>query len=345
MKKNFLIIKDHQRLDKVIRKMDSTKIDFCICLDKFNKILGTLTHGDIAKFIVKNHKTKIEVINSVNKNFVSINSFNKKRIDKIFKKILISKIPIIRKGKILKVVSRDDFYNTNKNQLKNNSVVIMAGGKGVRLDPFTKIMPKALLPINDEPVVLKIVKNFLKYGVNDFFISINHKSQIIKNFFSQEKKNYNLNFIEEKKPMGTAGSLSLINKKITTPFFVINCDVLLDVDLNKVLKWHNLHKSDLTIVAAIKNFAVPYGVLKLNNKFDLNSIDEKPNYNFFVNTGLYLFNAEVLQLIKKNKFLDMNQFIQKLIQKKKKIKIFSVSENNWYDVGNWTEYFRTKKYM
>jgi NDP-sugar pyrophosphorylase family protein len=220
----------------------------------------------------------------------------------------------------------------------NNPVIIMSGGKGTRMTPFTNILPKALLPIDNKTVLEKILDNFNKHNIKQYYLTTNYKHNIIKYFISETAYKKKIKIINEKKPLGTAGSLSLLKDKITKPFFLTNCDILINADYYEIYKFHKENKNVLTIVAATNEIKIEYGVCNLNNDGSLRNIDEKPKINFLSNTGLYLINPSCLTLVPKNKYYNMDTLINNLLSKNKKIGIFPIHTSAWKDTGQWTEF-------
>jgi len=170
----------------------------------------------------------------------------------------------------------------------------MAGGEGTRLYPFTKILPKPLVPIGDKPILEIIINRFYEYGCTNFNLSVNYKSNIIKAYFSDFKHNYKINYIHEKKPLGTAGSLHILQNRIRKTFFVSNCDILIDADYADILKFHKQSKNKITLVTSMKHFTIPYGICEIGDGGALKNINEKPEQDLLVNTGLYVLEPEVL---------------------------------------------------
>ena len=233
----------------------------------------------------------------------------------------------------------DFFKNEKKFEILNKiPLVVMAGGKGTRMEPFTKIFPKALLPVKEKPIIQHIIEKFAQSGVNKFFITVNYKTVILKSFFSELNLNYSISFIHEKNPLGTVGGLRLLKNKVLTPFFVTNCDTIINVNYDNVYRFHLKNKNDLTLVASNKQYQVPYGVCQISKKGSLHKLIEKPKHDYLVNTGLYIMNPKVLNLIPKNKFLNINNLLKSIKRKKMKIGVYPVSEESWSDIGQWSEY-------
>jgi len=218
----------------------------------------------------------------------------------------------------------------------------MAGGRGRRLKPFTDLLPKPLIPINDKTFIENIIDRFTSIGCNDFFLSVNHKKKIIKAYFEELNPSYNIRYIEEKKPLGTAGSLRLfdINESIGS-VFVTNCDIIVKTSYYDIYQFHIENDYDLTLVASDKEFILPYGTCVLNENGLLESIEEKPKYEFLINTGLYIIKTSLLKNIPENKQYDITHLIEDSILKEKKIGVFPVNENSYFDTGDWAEYKKT----
>ena len=214
----------------------------------------------------------------------------------------------------------------------------MAGGKGTRLDPFTRIFPKPLIPIGDNPIIEIIMDKFAKYGMKSFIISVNTKAKMIKAYFEDSRSKYNISFIDEDKPLGNIGALRFLEGKLKTPFFISNCDIIVECDYTKIYEFHQQHNCDLTIVGSLQHYTIPYGVCDIENGGILKSIKEKPEYDLLVNTGMYVFNPDILKFIPKNEFFNIPDLIKKLKKARKKIGVYPVSEKSWIDVGKLSEY-------
>jgi len=219
----------------------------------------------------------------------------------------------------------------------------MAGGKGTRLKPFTKVLPKPLIPVGDKTVVDHIIDRFVDYGIKEFYLTVNYMSKIIQAYFEEKNPDYKISFAEEEEPRGTAGSLTLTKDFLKTPFFVSNCDVIIEADYSDIYQFHLKGRYDITLVAAAKQFHIPYGVCELNHHGGLKNIQEKPEYNFLVNTGLYVLNPKVLGMIPDKGLFHMTHLIEKVKEEKGTVGVYPVSENSWIDVGQWEEYRKALK--
>lgn len=221
-----------------------------------------------------------------------------------------------------------------RSRLKNTAV-IMAGGKGERLDPFTKILPKPLIPVGDKPIIDKVMENFNKYGISNFVLTLNYKKEFIKMYFKENETPYNIKFLEENEYLGTAGGLSMLNGMVKEAFFVCNCDTIIEDDFNDILAWHKSEKALLTIIGCHKEMVIPYGTLELKGS-RLRKINEKPVLDLIINTGMYVMEPQVLELVPPSEHLGMNQLIEK-IMKRGKVAVYPISDG-WFDIGQWKEY-------
>ena len=252
-------------------------------------------------------------------------------------------MPILSKeGRIVKIILWEDLFDDKLpiSQKKYDlPVIIMAGGEGRRLRPLTNVLPKPLLPLGEKTVIEHIIQRFLELGCNRFYLSLNYKADFVEyylNNFSQA--DYSLKYLRETHPLGTAGSLHLLQGTINETFFISNCDIIVEQDYGAILEYHKDNSNEITLVAALKSFAIPYGVLLSGENGLLQSIDEKPDLTFKINTGLYILEPHLLDEIPENTFYHITHLIQKIIMRGGRIGVFPVSEKSWKDIGTWKEY-------
>ncbi len=342
------LIKPNITIFQALKILKKTGDKCLLVADSKKNLLGTLTDGDIRSALIKGQDLKTNIKKFYNKKPKFIN-FNQRNDKNIIKKILIDHaidlLPVLKKKRIVQVIRWGDFFSEGVEYKKPSvDVVIMAGGKGTRLKPFTKVLPKPLIPVNNKPLISHIIDNLKKIKVSKFWICVNYKWQVLKSFVTTYEKNINLNFIKEKKPLGTIGALSLIPKdKISNNFILTNCDILVNSDVQSILDFHINQKSDLTITVVRKKFTMPYGECKIKENHMLYEINEKPEHDYFVNTGFYIFNKKILNYINKKNRLDFNQLIPKLKKKKLKILCYPIEEYKWSDFGVWDSYYRELK--
>ncbi|GAA0076332.1 nucleotidyltransferase family protein [Clostridium sp. CTA-5] len=329
-----LLVNKNISIRQGINTLDKTGKKIIVVVED-KKLIGVVTDGDIRRWILKNGDVSISIDNIMNKSPKYLSIENKNSVEKLMKQYKIEAIPIINnENEVVDIIFWNDLYENQFSYFKTNNipVIIMAGGKGTRLQPYTKIIPKMLLPIGDIPIIERIIEKFLGFNFNNFYITINYKKDIIKAYFSKEVS-YNISFIEENKPLGTAGSLFLLKDTIKDTFFVSNCDILVDANYSDILKFHKKCENKITVITALKNYVIPYGVFNLNDDGSIKSLDEKPNYEFLVNTGMYILEPEILQYIDENSYCNMTELIDKSLSKNDKVGIYPVTDGAWLDMG------------
>ena len=342
-----LFIQPNASIKDAFRQLDKSGKKCLIVANKKNKLLGTLTDGDVRKAILKGKflKDNINGIYEKNPTLLKKGNYSPNEIKDLFLKKKVDVIPIVDSSKkVVDLIFLTEIFKKNKSNkhYKNFStaVVIMAGGKGTRLEPFTNVLPKPLVPINEKPVIEHIIERFIKNRFYNFFITLNYKSKILKAYFQETKPKFKLSFIDEPKPLGTAGGLSLLGSKLKKPFIVTNCDTIIDVNFDDLINFHITNSNDVTLVVSSKEHIIPYGTCKLTKKGYLQKIIEKPKFDFFVNVGMYVLNPNLIKLIPKSKTFDMTDFIQLLKTKKKQIGVYPIDDGSWIDVGQWSEYHK-----
>jgi dTDP-glucose pyrophosphorylase/predicted transcriptional regulator len=299
------------------------------------KLIGTITNGDIRRNLLRGLDLDDPVKIIANKKpVVIIKKTNISKIEKIMREKKILSIPHINRfGNIL------GLYNKKiKKNLKNaTDVIIMAGGKGKRLWPLTKNCPKPMLKISGKPMLEKLIVKTRSYGYRNFIISLNYLPEVIKSFFKNGKKwNINILYIKEKKPLGTAGVLSLLDNKISENFVLMNCDVVTSLNIHDLEQYHIKNNAFITIGAHIKKLEIQYGILKTNG-INLKSFHEKPVLNHNINAGIYVFNKMILKILEKNNYYDIPEVIKIAMKRKKKVIVYPIYET-WKDIGLFQEF-------
>lgn len=317
-----------------------------LVVNRARKLLGTLTDGDLRVYVItkKNLNATIEKIFNPNPFYLDFAKFSMEKARKLFLENVLDLIPILdEKHRVIDYITWHQAFS-EKPLVESipipldNSVVIMAGGMGTRLEPFTKIIPKPLIPIGDKPVVEIIIDEFRKSGISDFFFTLNYKADIIESYFRGLDKDYKIHYVREKDFLGTAGSLSLLRDKLNKTFIVSNCDVIVKADFRNILDFHRDKRAVLTIISSIQNYRIPYGVLKTRSGGRVANLIEKPEYTFNINSGVYVLEPEALDLVAVNTNFDMPTLIKKLITKGKPVFVFPVTESQYIDIGQWDEF-------
>lgn len=331
-----------------LKKMDELKVKSLIVLQK-NKFSGILSIGDIQRAIINKISLDSEISKILRKNIrIAKTSDDFETIRKMMLKFRMELCPVVNaENEIVKVYFWEDIF-AEEEKLQNRNinlpVVIMAGGKGTRMQPLTNVIPKPLIPISNKTILEEIFDNFLNVGCNDFYLSVNYKADIIKHYFEfLENNQYKISYFQETRPLGTAGSLYLIKEKINTTFFVTNCDIIINEDYAEILNYHNENKNELTVVAALKHYPIPYGTIESGKNGILKKLIEKPELTFQINTGFYILEPHLLEEIPENKFFHITHLIDTIIARKGQVGVFPVSEGSWQDIGEWSEYIKNVK--
>ena len=319
---------------KAIELIDKTEYRQCFVVDKNNKLLGSITDGDIRRGLIKKFSLDSNVIKIANKK----PSYQKKSSYEKFSQS-IKCIPIVnQKKQIIKIK-----FNKIKTK-KIECALIMAGGKGTRLFPLTRNIPKALVKINNKSLLESMINKLKKDGFNNIAISVHHLSQKIKDHIKVKKiKNVKVSYINEKKPLGTAGAISKIKFK-DEHFLLLNCDVKLNIDFSKIIDFHISNKSDITIISKRLIEKSPFGLINLDQKFRVRNIYEKPTLTKYISAGAYIFKSKIKKILKKNQRIDMDQLIKIAIKKNYRVVSYPLYEN-WNDLGTMNSLIKYKRYI
>ena len=339
-----ITIKPNITIRQAMKKMSQAGERCLLIIDKSHKLLGTLSDGDVRKTILEGTEfgESIESIYCKKPTVLLKDEYSIEDARQLFIRKKFDLIPVVDKDRVLQDVLFMDSIIKNGKQLLHEKmdvpVVIMAGGKGTRMEPFTKILPKPLIPVNEKPIIEHILERFRDIGCNEFHITINYKGRILKAYFEEMQPDYKVVFLEEREPLGTAGSLRFFIGTFTKPFFVTNCDIIIHTNYASLFEFHRKGGYDISLVASAKQYVIPYGTCELNDDGHLLQINEKPSYDFLVNTGLYVINPEILRLIPEDTFFDITNLIEKAKKNGFKVGVFPIDDDTWIDVGQWGEY-------
>ena len=327
-----------------LKKMDSIGQKLLV-ITEGKKFISVLSIGDIQRAIINNIDLNSRA-DSITRSIITVASTNDS-IDSIRNQMMQLRtecMPVINdQGELENIIYWDEIIQNEPKSYEplDCPVVIMAGGEGSRLRPLTNVIPKPLIPFGESTLIEGIIDRFAKHQCKDFFISVNYKAELIKYYLdSKLDKSLNIKYFEEEKPLGTAGSLFLLKDTIQTTFFVSNCDILVDQDYSEVLEYHRENKNELTVVSALKHVSIPYGTLETGESGILEKISEKPELTYMINSGLYILEPNLLDEIPENQFFHITSLINKLLEEKRRIGVFPVSEKRWKDVGDWKGYYK-----
>lgn len=332
-----------------LKKMDECKVKTLFVFEG-EHFEGLLTIGDIQRAIINNISLTEKICHILDKE--KLYGYVNEGEDIIREKmrgIRAEAMPILdESGELVEIYFWDDLFNSSEpdNRPKVDlPVVIMAGGKGTRLKPITNVIPKPLVPIGDKTILEVIMDQFECIGCRKFYMSVNYKADMMRFYLNQLEHQYDIEFFQEKKPLGTIGSVSLLKGKITTPFFVSNCDSINEQDYRDVWDYHVSNHNDMTIVTMVKSFKIPYGVIETGEDGLMTALKEKPEQTYQVNTGVYILNPELIEEIPEGEFFHITQLMEKVKIRGGRVGCFPVSEYSWKDMGEWPEYLKMIKVL
>ena len=335
---NYLVSQQITCID-AMKRIDQNEIKILFIVNN-GKLIGSLTDGDIRRYLLSGGKLEDNVLCAGNKNPRVAKNHNE--AESLYDEKNYIAIPIVDNHMFI----TDIFLGSLKRVYKTipkMQVVINAGGKGTRLEPYTKVLPKPLIPVGDLPIIEHIMNEYAKYGLNDFSVIVNYKKELIKAYFRELNSNYKVDWYDEAKPLGTGGGLSLLRGALKDTFFFTNCDILLKTDYDSLVKYHKEHHNVITMVCAYKNITIPYGVINMGKDGVIQGMQEKPEISFLTNTGVYIVEPEVLDDIEKDVPIGFPDIIKKEQAKGKNVGVYPVSENEWMDMGQLDELEKMRK--
>ena len=334
-------LKQNATIKEALGIIDSGAMQIALVVDDNDKLLGTLTDGDIRRGILRglDLDSSIETIVFKEPAIAKISS-TKEEILKLELSRKLHKIPVVDdNGRVLGIKEIEELVEP---KIKTNRVILMVGGLGTRLRPLTQDTPKPMLKVGNKPILQTIVEKFAEYGFVNITMCVNFNASIIRDYFSDGKEfGVNIDYVLEQKRMGTAGALSLLKERPIEPFFVMNGDLLTNVNFEHIFNYHVLNKATATMCVREYDYEVPYGVVKMNDN-KIIEIAEKPVQKFFVSAGIYMLSPEILDLIPQDEFYDMPTLFEKLIRLSKDVISFPIREY-WLDIGRMEEYQRANE--
>ncbi len=329
-----ILIEENTSVLEALKRLDNTSQGILFIVR--NEVLSaSLSDGDIRRWLLKQGSLDAPVSSIANYNPKYIKDSERFMVQKLMRKYRIDTIPIVNdKHEIIDIVFQNPGNETRSiRQSLNLPVVLMAGGKGTRLYPYTKILPKPLIPIGDIPILEHIVNLFHGFGCNDFYIIVNYKKNMIKAYFNEIDYEYHINYIDEPNPLGTGGGVSLLKGIITSTFILSNCDSIITEDYSKILKEHREKGNLVTMICSLRNYEVPYGVVEIGENGSIKEMTEKPSMSFFTNTGAYIVEPEVIDYIEPYKPVGFPDIIRKVKDDGKNVGVYPINENSWLDMG------------
>lgn len=319
------------KIQEAIKVIDLYSLQIAVVADTDGKLLGTVTDGDVRRGILKGIPLNSPVSRIMNPHPVTIPEMeDRKNILNILRINKLRHLPVVDEtGCMIGIERLEELIGDNRFE---NWVVIMAGGLGKRLRPYTDGCPKPMLNIGNKPVLETILEEFIRQGFYKFCFAVNYRSEQIRDYFGDgSSRGVKIHYINEAKRMGTAGSLSLFPFETKIPIVVMNGDVLTKLSFEQMIGFHNDHQAKATVAAATYDYQVPYGVVRANRD-RLTGFEEKPVYASLVNAGIYALNPEVLHMIPQNSYFDMNSLLERMLKDNEPVCVFPIREY-WIDIG------------
>lgn len=338
-------------LKSAMEQLEKTEERILFVVEDDGVLYGTITDGDIRRWILAQGVVEGTVDQVCNRRphtvrpGYEIEAVKQTMIDRKF-----GCVPVVGFDmRIVDLLFWERLFGDGKGASVPRSidlpVVIMAGGKGTRLDPFTRILPKPLIPLGDKTVLETIMDSFVRYGVSRFYVSVHTKARIVKSYFEELAPPYNIEYLEEAEPLGTAGALKFLEGRIDGTFLVTNCDVIIKTDYADLVEHHRRDGNAITIVASLKSYSIPYGICEIESEGRFLGIREKPEYRFLVNTGMYAIEPSVLRLIPSRQIYHITHLIGDVKADGGRVGVYPISEAAWLDTGEWAEYKRTLQHF
>ena len=331
------LVKTTTKIQEVLKLLESLEQKIVYVVDDDNKVLGSITDGDIRRYFMKNGNTASNAIECMHSPCFVCHSL--KEGLKMIEKHKIVNIPLVdNKDVIIDLISESSHNAVKKisHEFDSVKVVMMAGGKGERLYPYTSVLPKPLIPIAGIPIAERILMRYKEAGLMSYILSLNYKKNLIKTYFDDAMEDCKFEYVEENEPLGTGGSLRLMKHLLTDTFIVINCDMLIDIDINELLNYHKNQKADLTMIVANKKIEIPYGVINLDGN-EIISLEEKPTIEKFINTGMYVVNPSVFDFFPDANRFHMTDLCDVLLKEKRKVCAYVIDNDDFMDMGVFSE--------
>lgn len=343
-----LLVEETTPLVEALKVLNETGKRIIFVVNR-SKLVGALTYGDVSRWILKGNSLDVTAREAATLNPIFIYEEDISNADKLFAdaatlfsgRQLIA-LPVVDSNKnVIDIL----FHEKAKRQFCQIDlpVVIMAGGKGTRLYPYTKILPKPLIPIGEIPISEHIVNRFVANGCKVFYFVVNYKKNMIKAYFNEIEHSYEVHFVDEEEPLGTGGGLSLVKGIINSTFILTNCDSFIDEDYSKILDLHKSKKNMVTMICSNQKYEVPYGVIETDQEGSLVSMKEKPSLQYLTNTGTYIVEPEVIDMIDLGENIGFPDVIQRVKNIGKNVGIYKISGSSWLDMGQFDTMDEMKK--
>ena len=339
-----LLIGPAQSLREALRCLDANGEGIALVVDDGRRLLGTVTDGDLRRATLAGLDVDMETVDTLlrKRSGQQVHPLTAPvgtkgvELMRMMKSSRLRHIPLVdAKGRVKELALLRELALEDDLPV---TAVVMAGGLGTRLRPLTEKLPKPMLPVGDRPVMEHVLEQLQKVGISRVSITTHYKSEAIVDHFGDGRRfGLEIDYLNEKEPLGTAGALGLL-KPPEGPVLVINGDVMTQVNFRSMLSYHADNHADMTVGVRRFELQVPYGVVDMEGP-DVRRLDEKPTYRFFINAGVYLIEPTVLSLIKDRERLDATELIDRLLAAGKKVVGFPIHEY-WLDIGRPDDYIQ-----
>lgn len=332
-----VFIKEEDTILQALKTFDVSGRRTAFIVDEDNKLLAALSEGDVRRYILSGGDLNEKVQTIANYKPRTLKEEEKSDAKDFLRRHNIEGLPIVDDNGIVVDTVFWSENNLTKHSTLSTPVVMMAGGKGTRLYPYTRILPKPLIPVGEKPIAELILDGFAEYGITRMIMIVNHKKNMIKSYFAEADRPYEVEYADEDIPLGTGGGLALLRGKVNETFILTNCDILIEEDYSKIYEHHKNEGNVVTMVCSLRNFQVAYGVVEFGEHGNIIDMKEKPEFSFFTNTGIYIVEPEVFDYIKDNEFIGFPDIINRIKDDGKKVGVYPINENSWMDMGQLDE--------
>ncbi len=330
-----------------LRQIEESERRTLFVVDGERRLFGAITDGDIRRWLIGRGDIGAPIGDVCNRHPISVGAdFDRANLATRLVELGATCVPQVdAQNRVVGVVFWEDVVLESEVESQGRQidvpVVIMAGGRGTRMQPFTQVLPKPLLPIGDKTILELIIDRFVKHGIRRFWLTINYKANLLRAYFQDLPRSYEVAFVEEEMPLGTAGSLALIQEQLPGPFILTNCDNIIEADFADLMAQHAQQRNDVTMVVSLKKYKIPYGVCEIESGGQLKGIREKPEFDHLVNTGMYVLSPAVLAHIPAGRVFHMTDLIVAVQSAGGRVGVYPIGEGAWLDTGEWAEYKRT----
>jgi len=341
------LVPEELSIREALERIERTERRTVFVVDAARHLLGSVTDGDIRRWLLRGGGIGVALRQIANPHpLVATGAFDREQLGRRLVETGVTCVPLVDEhGCVVDLVFWEDVVLGDQAAPGPRPiavpVVIMAGGRGTRLAPFTQVLPKPLLPVGDKTVIEVIIDRFVAHGVREFYLTLGHKANLLRAFFQELPRSYDVHFVTEPEPLGTAGALGLLADRLTGPFLLTNCDIVIEADYADLVEHHDREANEITLVVSLKKYHIPYGVCEIANGGQLAGITEKPEFDLMVNTGLYVIAPAALRHVRTDGVFHMTDLVAAVRAAGGRVGVYPISESAWLDTGEWAAYRTT----